>query len=111
MVQLLGNATPVLLFSMIAIVLGVPNGLNNIGLQTGLYEASPPERTGSSGGLFQTFRYLGAILASSLLGVILDRDLSTRGLHHVGLALTAGAAVLLLLAFLLPRNLSQGRRT
>jgi predicted MFS family arabinose efflux permease len=85
------------------VVLGIPNSLNNLGLQTGLYAATPPERTGASGGLFQTFRYLGAIMASSLLGILLERDLSTEGLHQVGFVITGVAVVLLVLATRLPR--------
>jgi MFS family permease len=102
-VQLLGNATPVVVLVLITVVLGIPNSLNNLGLQTGLYAAAPPDRTGASGGLFQTFRYLGAIMASSLLGIVLERDLSTDGLHQVGLVITGVAIVLLVLSTRLPR--------
>lgn len=102
-VQLLGTATPVVALVLITVVLGIPNSLNNLGLQTGLYAATPPERTGASGGLFQTFRYLGAIMASSLLGILLERDLSTEGLHQVGFVITGVAVVLLVMATRLPR--------
>jgi len=108
-VQLLGTTTPIVLLVMITVVLGIPNSLNSLGLQTGLYAASPPERIGSSGGLFQTFRYLGAIMASSLLGVTFDDGLSTDALHRVGLVIVVVAACLLALAWSLPRTLS--RRT
>lgn len=107
--QLLGDTTPIVVLLAIVVVMGIPNGLNNLGLQTSLYAASPPERTGGSGGLFQTFRYLGAILAGSLLGIVLDKDLSTNGLHHVGWVVTGAALGLVVLAVLLPRNL--GRRS
>jgi MFS family permease len=102
-VQFLGDATPVVVLVLITVILGIPNSVNNLGLQTGLYAAAPPERTGASGGLFQTFRYLGAIMASSLLGIVLERDLSTAGLHQVGLVITGVAVVLLVLATRLPR--------
>lgn len=107
--QLLDETTPLVALLLIAAVLGVPNGLNSLGLQTSLYAASPPERTGGSGGLFQTFRYLGAILASSLLGIVLERDLSTTGLHQVGVVITVAAAGLVVLALLLPRSLGRSR--
>ncbi|SDS93301.1 MFS transporter [Actinopolymorpha singaporensis] len=97
-VQLLHESSPVIVIVVAALLFGIPGGFNNLGLQTALYEASPPERMGSSGGLFQTFRYLGAILSTSVLGIVFERDLSTRGLHHVGWLMTAVAAVLLLLA-------------
>ncbi|GAA2759742.1 MFS transporter [Actinopolymorpha rutila] len=97
-VQLLHASSPMIVIVVAALLFGIPGGFNNLGLQTALYEASPPERMGSSGGLFQTFRYLGAILSTSVLGIVFERDLSTRGLHHVGWLMTAVAAVLLLLA-------------
>nr|WP_269091104.1 MFS transporter [Actinopolymorpha cephalotaxi] len=97
-VQLLHESSPVIVIVVAALLFGIPGGFNNLGLQTALYEASPPDRMGSSGGLFQTFRYLGAILSTSVLGIVFERDLSTRGLHHVGWLMTAVAAVLLLLA-------------
>ncbi|HZO69489.1 MAG TPA: MFS transporter [Kribbellaceae bacterium] len=106
-VQLLEVDTPVAVLLMVTVVLGIPNGLNSLGLQTGLYAASPPERTGGSGGLFQTFRYLGAILASSLLGIVLERDLSTAGLHRAGVVITVAAALLVVLALRLPRDLGR----
>jgi MFS family permease len=105
--QLLGDHTPVAVLLAIVAVMGIPNGLNNLGLQTGLYAASPPERIGGSGGLFQTFRYLGAILASSLLGIVLERNLSTTGLHQVGLVISIAAVVLVALALSLPRSLGR----
>ena len=52
--QLLGDATPALLVVAFGLLLGVPNGFNNLGLQTALSEAAPAGRTGSAGGLFQT---------------------------------------------------------
>ena len=83
---------------------GVPNGFNNLGLQTALYEAAPGGRTGSAGGLFQTFRYLGAISATATIGVLFDRDLSSSGLHELGLVMSAAAVLVLALALLVRRR-------
>lgn len=103
-VQLLGDQTAVLAIIALTLLLGVPNGFNNLGLQTSLYEAAPAGRTGSAGGLFQTFRYLGAIMATAAIGVIFERDLSSTGLHRLGWLMTGGALVVLLLAVLLRRG-------
>lgn len=102
-VQLLGDHTSVLVIIAFSLLLGVPNGFNNLGLQTSLYDSAPAGRTGSAGGLFQTFRYLGAITATAAIGVIFERDLSSTGLHHLGLLMTGGAIVVLLLAVLIRR--------
>nr|WP_281353697.1 MFS transporter [Phytoactinopolyspora mesophila] len=103
-VQLLGDTTPVVLLVGITVLLGIPNGVNHLSLQTRLYEAAPANRAGALAGLFQTFRYLGAITATSLLGVILERDLSTRGMHQVGYVMTGVAALLMVLTVLAARR-------
>jgi MFS family permease len=108
-IQFLDVDTPLALLVAITVVLGIPNSVNSLGLQAGLYAATPPDRTGGSGGLFQTFRYLGAILASSLLGILLERDLSTDGLHRAGAVITVAGAVLVILALRLPRDLGRTR--
>ncbi len=100
LVQVLTDSTPVAVLVGVALLFGIPGGFNNLGLQSALYEASPPDRMGSSGGLFQTFRYLGAISATSVLGLLFEHDLSSRGLHRVGLIMTCVSVVLLGLALL-----------
>lgn len=102
-IQLLGDTTPALAVVGFGLLLGVPNGFNNLGLQTALYEAVPEGRTGAAGGLFQTCRYFGAISATASIGVVLDRNLSSGGLHELGLVMTAGAVLVLALAVLVRR--------
>lgn len=102
-IQLLGDTTPAVLIVVFGLLLGVPNGFNNLGLQTALYEAAPGGRTGSAGGLFQTFRYFGAISATATIGVLFDRDLSSAGLHELGLLMTGAAVLVLALALLVRR--------
>ncbi|MEQ7126196.1 MFS transporter [Actinopolymorpha sp. B11F2] len=107
LVQVLSDATPIVVLVAVALLFGIPGGFNNLGLQSALYEASPGDRMGSSGGLFQTFRYLGAISATSVLGVVFEHDLSSAGLHRIGWIMTGVAVALVLLALLLrPRPTS-----
>jgi MFS family permease len=96
--QLLGDTSPIAVLVVICVVAGIGDGLTFLALQIALYAASPANRAGGSGGLFQTFRYLGAVLATSLLGVVLGQDLSTAGLQRIGLVLAGAAALLALLA-------------
>lgn len=107
LIQVLGDGSPIWLIVLIALAFGIPNGFNNLGLQTALYDAAPADRTASAGGLFQTFRYLGAILATAMIGLIFERDLSSAGLHHLGLLMTGGAVLVLLLAVLVSRRRSE----
>src|SRR5690606_33454763 len=83
LLQLMDDTTPIALVAVFALLLGVPNGFNNLGLQTSLYQTAPASQTGTASGLFQTFRYLGAILSTTVLGLTFESDLTSRGLHHV----------------------------
>lgn len=98
LLQLLGDGTPFAVVVVFGLLLGVPNGFNNLGLQTALYESAPPEQTGTASGLFQTFRYLGAISSTAVIGVVFEQNLTSNGLHHVGYVMTVAALLVLLLA-------------
>ncbi len=78
---------------MITAGLGIPNAFNNLGLQSALYERTPSEHTGAAGGLYQTFRYVGAILATALIGVFLGGRATTAGLHELAFAAAVVGAV------------------
>ncbi|MBO0781795.1 MAG: MFS transporter [Ktedonobacteraceae bacterium] len=86
-------ATSVIVILAVGDVLGIPNGFNNLGLQAALYEHAPTRQMGAASGQFQTFRYVGVILATSLLGTTITSD----GLHIIAVILTI-ISVLLLLA-------------
>lgn len=101
--QSLHDSVSIIVLLVIVVVLGIPSGLTNLALQSGLFSASPSERMGSSSGLFQTFRYLGAIMASSTLGLLLESNLTSSGLHDVGWVATGTALALVLLAIMLPK--------
>src|SRR5699024_5026453 len=93
-----------LLLLPIMSVLGVSNGFNNIASQTGLYEHVEEKNTGSASGLFQTSRYMGAIISGSFLGMAFTKYVD---IAHFRLVLIIGFAVcfmILFLAFKLPKN-------
>jgi MFS family permease len=96
---LVGDSTPIAVLVLIAMTIGISDAAFNLGGQSGLYEASTPERMGASGGLYQMLRYLSGITTTSVLGVVLDREMSSRGLHVVGLIATGLAVGLLLLSY------------
>ena len=85
---------PVPLILLAGLVLGVPNGFNNLGLQAALYSATPPERISWAAGQYQTFRYVGATLAAAVLGSVFRHGATTTGLHGMAIALAAVAVVL-----------------
>ncbi len=92
----LGPDTPVIAIVGVGLVLGVPNGFNNLGLQAALYQAAPAERMASSGGLLQTCRYLGAILSTAILGAVYGPRVDTAGFHTIALVMAAISAGLVL---------------
>lgn len=86
------GATPVIAILVVCAILGIPTGFNNLGLQAALYESAPAAQMGAAGGQFQTFRYVGAILSTSLLGLVFSTAVSSAGLHGLAYILAAISA-------------------
>ncbi|MGR3933573.1 MFS transporter [Streptomyces sp. BRA346] len=87
--------SPVWLLIVIAVVAGVPQGLNNLALQNAVYHQADPERMGSSAGLLRTFLYLGAMVASGANGVFFGARADTGGLHGLAWFMLAVAGLFL----------------
>lgn len=87
--------TPVIVIVVVGAVLGIPNGFNNLGLQSALYEHAPANQMGAAGGQFQTFRYVGAILSTSLLGLAFGTTVTSNGLHTIAYVLAVISGLLL----------------
>jgi MFS family permease len=100
----LGGSSAIWLLVVVAVVFGVPQGLNNLANQNALYFQAEPSRLGSSAGLLRTFSYLGAIVASALNGAFFGPTADTAGLHKIAWVLT-GAAALFLVLTLVDRSL------
>lgn len=94
--------SPLIWFLVVMSVLGMSNGFNNISMQTALYDHTAPEDTGSASGLFQTSRYIGAILSSSLLGIVFNKHLDLAHLHIVALISLVFAGLVIVLGSRLP---------
>lgn len=88
---ILNATTPVIVILAVGGVLGIPNGFNNLGLQADLYEYASAQYRGAASGQFQTFRYVGAILATSLLGTTITND----RLHIIAVILVVISVLLL----------------
>lgn len=94
----IGDATPVVALALVGVVLGIPNGFNNLGLQSALYAAAPKERIGAAAGIFQTSRFVGAVLATSLIGLVFASGVDSAGLHQIALVLAIVSACALVAA-------------
>ncbi|MCI2421060.1 MFS transporter [Saccharopolyspora sp. K220] len=96
--------SPIWLLVAATVIVGIPQGLNNLANQNALYHQADPARMGSTAGLLRTFTYLGAMIASAASGSFLNHGADTTGLHNLATFMTA-SAVLFLTATLLDRSL------
>jgi MFS family permease len=107
--MLIGDATPLVGILAATVLLGLPNAYNNMALQAALYPAAPPDRAGAAGGIFQTCRYVGAILSTALLGVVFAGGVTSTGLHRTGLVALVVSGLLVLAALDINRRLGKPR--
>nr|WP_199807443.1 MFS transporter [Streptomyces sp. NRRL F-5650] len=98
--------SPLWTLLLVALVFGVPQGLNNLALQNSVYFQADPGRTASSAGLLRTFAYIGSMVASSATAASFGQRADTGGLHRLGWVMLA-AAVLGLLLTLFDRTLGR----
>ncbi|WNF01514.1 MFS transporter [Streptomyces luomodiensis] len=94
---LLQPHSAVWLLIAVALVFGVPQGLNNLALQNAVYHQADPERMGASAGLLRTFLYVGAMVASSANGAFFGARADTAGLHGLAWFMLAVAGLFLAL--------------
>jgi EmrB/QacA subfamily drug resistance transporter len=99
---LIGDLTSAIVIFLILCVLGVSNGLNNLGLQTALYEFVSKEETGIASGLFMTSRFIGTILSSSLLAALFGKNITSRHLHSMAWICSGLGAMMLMITLRLP---------
>jgi predicted MFS family arabinose efflux permease len=90
----LGNGSSRVAIGVVGVVFGLAQGTNSIANQAAVYEQSPTNEIGTSSGLQRTAGYLGAVGASSLLGLFYGKRASTAGLHSLGLAMVVISALL-----------------
>lgn len=84
----LNQTSPVVSVCMALAAFGISNGLNNVAMQAALFNSSPKEIIGVASGVFMTSRYLGTILSSLLLGVVMGDKFSVGGFRLLGAILT-----------------------
>lgn len=89
---------------LIAVVVGVPQGIVNLAIHNTLYHQADPTRMGATSGLLRTFMYLGAMLAYAATGAFFHTTANTAGLHELAWFML-GAAVVFLVITLLDRSL------
>ncbi len=81
------------------IFFGPPQGMFSTATQAAIYIQAPANEIGTAAGLQRTATYIGAIAATSLLGLMYGARATDAGLHN--LALTMGVVTALLFVFTL----------
>ncbi|WP_373232366.1 MFS transporter [Cohnella sp.] len=102
----LNQTSPVISVCLALAAFGISNGLNNVGMQAALFKSSPKEIIGVASGLFNTSRYLGTILSSLLIGIVMGDEFSGGGLQVLGIIFTV---IALSLVFMSRRRQESGR--
>lgn len=87
--------TPWWALLLVAALVGVPNGFNNMANQNELYAASEGD-IGAASGLLRTTQYVGANLSAAMIEVLVGGPISDAGLHRVGWGIAAVSSLLLL---------------
>ncbi|GLY72261.1 MFS transporter [Actinoallomurus iriomotensis] len=90
-----GSHSAIWILVAVALVFGVPQGLNSLALQNSVYHQAEPARMGSSAGLLRTFMYLGAIVSAAATGAFFPHRADTAGLHHLAWFMLAVSALFL----------------
>jgi MFS family permease len=106
LVLLMTSSSPVWLLALVALVVGVPQGLSGLANQNAVYHQADPDRMGSSAGLLRTFTYLGAIVASAADGAFLGDRADTPGVHQLALFMIVVAGLALVVT-VVDRSLSR----
>ncbi|WP_235448957.1 MFS transporter [Streptomyces sioyaensis] len=104
---LLQGAGPLVALLGAGALFGIPQGLSSTGNQAAVYAQAPADGVGAAAGLQRTAQYLGAITASSLIGLLYGQRASDSGLHEIAL-LGVVLGLLLLTLTLADRGLRPG---
>ncbi|WP_148046355.1 MFS transporter [Halostreptopolyspora alba] len=97
---LVDSSTPLWSLVLLTSLLGLPNAFNNLGMQSLMYRSAPAEHIGIASGLFQTFRFVGSIAASVIIGVVFTHGISDTGLTTMAAIMVAVSAAVVLAALL-----------
>jgi sugar phosphate permease len=91
---MLGDGASRLAIGAVGVVFGIAQGTNSVANQAAVYEQSPENEIGTTAGLLRTAGHLGAVGASSLLGLFYGKCASTAGLHSLAITMVVPSALL-----------------
>lgn len=103
---LLNSSTPAWLIATAVVFFAALQGMFSTATQSAVYMQAPAEEIGTAAGLQRTAQYLGAIAATSLLGLVYGQHATDEGLHHLALTMGVLSAVLFI-ATIFDRTISR----
>ncbi|MFC9788739.1 MFS transporter [Rhodococcus sp. NPDC127528] len=88
------STAPVWSILLVAAILGVPNGFNNMGNQNLVNASASARDVGTAIGMYRTIQYVGANLAAVVIEVATHGGPSDAGLHRTGTVIATIGAIL-----------------
>ncbi|WP_323703001.1 MFS transporter [Mammaliicoccus sp. Dog046] len=82
--QFINAQTPIIILILLSAVFGLPQGLLNLANQNAVYHQAPRSIIGMSAGLLRTCGYIGAIVSSTLIGMLFKGESLTVAMHQLG---------------------------
>lgn len=98
LIVIMNETSPIVIVIVALALFGISNGLNAVGMQAALLKSTPKEIIGVASGIFNTSRYLGTILSSLLIGIVMGDAFSVTGFQILGVILTVLAASLIMMS-------------
>ncbi len=89
------STAPVVVLLIVAAVMGIPNGFNNIGNQNLINTVTTVDDVGASIGMYRTMAFIGANLAVVVTTTIAGSAIDDVGMKHIGWFITAVGVLLL----------------
>lgn len=89
------TSTPVVVLVLVACVLGIPNGFNNMGNQNVINAVTGVREVGTALGMYRTVQYIGANLAAVVIELTTRGVVGDEGLHRLGAVIAVIGVVLL----------------
>lgn len=88
-------SSPLWVMAAAVMLFGLPQGLMSTATQAAVYVQAPAEQLGAASGLQRTASYIGAIAATSLLGMAYGHHATDHGLHTLATVMGCACAFLL----------------
>ncbi|HEJ9147369.1 TPA: MFS transporter [Serratia marcescens] len=107
---MLDSSTPAWLIAAALIFFAAPQGMFSTATQSAVYMQARADEIGTAAGLQRTAQYMGAIAATSVLGLVYGQHATDAGLHRLALVM-GGLCAVLFVGTLLDRTISRSSRT